>query len=184
MNTFDDLQTLWQEAPAPRPPDRLDDLKAEASRLDRTLRWRDLRELGAAAAVALFFSVVAVTWDDVRIAALATVGVSVWIAAVIIGVRLGVPRASPWAPLREAVAAEHRWLRAQTALLRWAWLWYVLPATVSILAFDYANGGFGPVFPYLMAAGAVSLGWMNWKAADELSVTRDAFAAHLRDLSV
>ena len=178
----DDLQALWQadDAPPPAPPP---DLRAEAARLDRTLRRRDLRELGAAVVVAAAFGTAGLVVPRLLAPALGLVGVSVWIAAVIVGVRMAAPRASPWAPLREALAAEHRWLSAQVTLLRWAWLWYVLPVTVGLLAFDLALAGFRPVFPTLVVGGSVALGWANWKAAADLATTRDAFAAHLRSLS-
>ena len=182
MNPLDDLQTLWHTAdvapPAPAP-----DLREQAADLDRTLRRRDFREIGAAAAVSLFFGVVALLAPRLLGPSLGMIAAAAWVTAVIVGVRMAVPRASPWAPLREAVAAEHRWLASQVTLLRWAWLWYVLPLAVAAVAFYLAVGGGSLVYPVLVAAGSVALGWANWKAADDLATTRDAFAAHLHALT-
>lgn len=179
----DALETLWQSAGGPPPPESLGDLHAEAARLDRTLRWRDVREVGAAAIGALIFLAIGVASPEVRGAAFATVAVSLWIAGVIVAVRLRFPRARPGDPLRRSVAAEHRWLAAQTRLLRWAWLWYVAPITSVIVAFDAAHDGVRPVYLIFVLALAAFLAWANWRAAADLARTRDAFADVLRDLS-
>ena len=180
MTSFDDLHTLWEAADPPPPPPT--DLRDQAAHIDQMLRRRDLREFAAAAAVAAFFVVVGAFFPSVRWAALSIVGVSVWVVGVLAGVRRVFPEASPSAPLREAVAAQHRWLSAQVTLLRCAGLWYVLPSIASALAFDYALDGFSPVFSLLIVASGGSLVWLNWKAADDLAVSRDAFAFHLRAL--
>ncbi len=176
----DNLQTLWQTADAPPPvPESLRD---RAARLDRTLRWRDVRELAAVAVVALIFSVRAAVAPELPWGALGLVGLSLWIGGVILSVRLRFPRASPWMPLRDSLRAEHRWLSAQTALLRWAWLWYVLPITAGVVAFDLSDGHGRPVYLTVVGLLGAALSWANWKAADDLMTTRDAFAAHLHDL--
>ncbi|MEM0961912.1 MAG: hypothetical protein AAGK21_05135 [Bacteroidota bacterium] len=183
MSTFDDLHLVWQQADAPPPTISLGDLKDEAAQLDRTLRRRDIGEVGAAVLVAVFFGFVAITSPSVRVAALTLVGLSVATVGVLLLVRLWIPRASPWAPLREALSSEHRWLSVQTRLLRWAGLWYVAPNILGILAFDHATDGIRPFYAALVLVFAAFLVWVNWRAADDLAATRDAFAAHLDTLS-
>ena len=180
MNTFDDLQKFWEAADPPPPPPA--DLREQADHLDRALRSRDRREFAAATAVSLFFITIGVFFPSVRGASLAVVAATAWIAGVLVVVRRALPPASPAAPLREAVAAQHRWLRAQVVLLRWAGLWYVLPVLGSLLAFDVALGGPRPVLALIIIGLGGSLVHLNWKAADELAVSRDAFAAHLHAL--
>ena len=179
----DPLETLWRSADAPPPPAPLDDLRDQAARLDRTLRWRDVREVGAAALGGLVFLAIGIAGSEVRGAAFATVAVSAWVAGVILAVRARFPRARASAPLRESVATEHRWLSAQTALLRWAWLWYVAPITAVVVAFDASDGGVRPVYlAFTLSLGAL-LAWANGRAAADLARTRDAFADLLHDLS-
>ena len=184
MTDLDALQALWR-ADDPAPPldaARLAAVRADADKLARTLRWRDARELGAVVLVALAFGVYAWLSPEVRLASLAIIAVGVWVGGVIVGVRRRFPRAAPDAPLRQALAAEHAWLRAQTALLRWAWAWYVLPITAGIVAFDL-SGTPSPLYLGLVAAGAVALGWANGRAADALAAQRDAVGNLLSDLS-
>ncbi len=184
MSELDPLQTLWREAETSRPDTlrHLDVLKARAATLNRTLMWRDVREIGAAALGAVFFGCVAVLVPDLRAVALGMVGLSLWVASVLLVVRFRYRRATPSASVRNALVAEHCWLRAQVALLRWAGLWYVLPLLSGILAFTASNGDLGPgVLAFSLALAGVLI-WLNWKAAAALSVTRDAFAAQIHDL--
>ena len=184
MTDLDALQALWR-AGDPAPPldaERLAAVRADADALARTLRRRDGRELGAVAVATLAFGLYAWLSPEVRLASLAIIAIGFWVAGVIVGVRRRFPRAAPDAPLREALAAEHAWLRAQTALLRWGWAWCVLPLTAGIAAFDL-SGTPSPVYLTVLAVGSVALSVLNWRAADALAVQRDATAALLSDLS-
>ena len=184
MTDLDALQALWR-ADDPAPPldaERLAALRADADELDRTLRRRDWRELGAVAFVTVVFGAFAVLQPETRAASLAIIAVGVWVGGVIIGTRRRFPRPAPDAPLREALAADHAWLGAQTALLRWAWAWYVLPITAGIVAFDLSREP-SPVYLTILGVGAVTLSVLNWRAADALAKQRDAAATLLTDLS-
>ena len=180
MNTFDDLQKFWEAADPPPPPPA--DLREQAGHLDRALRSRDRREFAAATAVSLFFLTIGAFFPSVRWAAFTVVGASAWIVGVLVAVRRAFPPASPAAPLRAAVAAQHRWLRAQVVLLRWAGLWYVAPVLAGLLALDIALGGPRPILALIILGLGGSLIHLNWKAADELAVSRDTFAAYLHAL--
>lgn len=185
MTTTDPLVALWQQSADPAPavdPARLDALKADAARLDRTLRWRDVREVGAAAFIVLGFGGMALVWDEVRVPAFALAAVGVWIAAVMLVVRVRTRRPGPDVPLRQALAAEVAWLDGQIALLRWAWLWYVLPLLLGFIAFESAGGSPRRLFILIAGGVAFELARLNWKAAAGLRPTRDAFAAVLSGL--
>lgn len=180
LHPFEDLQQAWEAGDPPPPPPT--DLRERADHLDRALRSRDRREMTAVVAVALFFVTIGAFFPSVRGASLAVVGATVWIVGVLVAVRRAFPSAAPSAPLREAVAAQHRWLRAQVVLLRWAGLWYVLPVLAALLAFDAALGGPRPILVLAFLGLGVTVVHLNWKAADELAASRDAFAAHLHAL--
>lgn len=186
MIPSDPLVALWRQSADPAPAvdaTRLDALKDEAARLDRTLWWRDVREVGASILVTLFFGGAAAVWDDVRAPALALAAVGVWIAAVMLVVRLRTRRPGPGVPLQQALAAEVRWLDAQMALLRWAWLWYVLPIALGLIWFETADGSPRRLFILLVGAGGVGLARLNWEAAAAMLPTRTAFATLRTDLT-
>lgn len=184
MSDLDTLQTIWREAETSRPDmiHQLEALKTRAAKLNRKLMWRDVREIGAAALIAVFFSAVAWFSADLRGVALGMVGAAAWVAAVLLGVRLRYRRPSPAASVRDALVAEHGWLRAQVTLLRWAGLWYALPLLAAAALFNVADEGVRPVYLTALVLFGLFLIWLNWKSATALSVTRDAFAAQIHDL--
>lgn len=170
----DSLDALWRAAddpPPPLSPGALRALKADAVRLRRQLVWRDVREIGAAALGAAWFGVVAAATGPLRLPALVLVAASVWVVAVLVAVRLGARHAVPDAPPRVAVAAEHRWLSVQTALLRWAGLWYVAPILLGLATFFWPDR----LRISLAVAVAAVIVWLNGRAAQRLAATRDAF---------
>lgn len=188
MNVLDDFRAVWQSVSDPPPtlsPDRLAGLKADADRLDRTLRWRDAREIGGAAVVAFLFGRHLDGPPELRLGAAIVVASAIWITAVLLITRLRHPRPRPGDSVRRALVLDRDRFGAQEALLRWAWLWYVLPIWVGMLLFmggtlSTLPGWLGLVGATLVAVG---IGWLNrWSARRDLAPTRDAAAALLDDL--
>lgn len=187
----DDLKGLWHSA-ASAPPAldaaRLGALRDEARKMDRTLLWRDAREVAVAALLAVFFAFQLgrpageASGSSLGLAVLC--GAALWIGAVILAVRLHYERPAPGAPVREALEAERDRFGSQAALLRWAWLWYVLPIWAGLVLHNgWPRSPFSWSVFGATAAFFVGLGWLNYRTARrELEPLRDQAAALLAEL--
>lgn len=143
---FDDYEALWRAQPAPSAPSPaaaenaalLERIRKEARSFDRTIFWRDIREILVAFAVAVCFGIEACRHTDAGhvawgrwIAAALVLGVAV----ILLRDRRSMP--SPGgaeAPLLEQIDAALAGLRFQTRVLaRVPWT-YALPLTIAIAA--------------------------------------------------
>ena len=146
---FDDWKDLWQKQPQPPPPDAaavkalLRRVRAEAHAFDRTILWRDLREV---------FAALLVFWLFARKAqALAVAGTPAWnlvlawlAAALPLGVagflvidRLRTRRLRPQNTGTVLSEIDHALaeLRHQHRLLMGVAWWYLLPLAISTALF-------------------------------------------------
>lgn len=191
---FDDFQTLWQTQPLPSPPDAaaieatLKRVRADARAFERTLLWRDLREVVAALTVCLFFA-----WEARTRMLAGTPSWHAWLAATLpLGVaiflvtdRLRARRASPSdapsvvAEIDRALAT----LRHQHWLLTHVTWWYLLPLGASALLFIVQPiADASPLWPVRLALGAcmtaflatvhAAIWWINRRAATKTLAPR------------
>ena len=184
------LRAAWHAAPTPPvfDPARLDALRDEARTMDRTLLWRDVREVLVAALLAAFFAFQlgrpAGETSGTPLGLAVLCGAALWIGGVLLAVRLRYERPAPGASVREALESERDRFAAQAALLRWAWLWYVLPIWAGLVLHNgWPHSPFGWLVFGATAAFAIGLGWLNYRVARrDLEPLRDQAAALLAEL--
>jgi len=182
----DDAQQLWQAQPTEGVRMSVEKLQAGATRFQRTIRHRNLREYLASAAVVSVFGYQFLRSDDV----LARVGFALLIAGTLyLAWNLhakGSSKALPSDPgLMSFLEFQRRELIRQRDLLRSIWRWYLGPLVpgfaVVIAAFGRANPAhfrhMGWVVALYVAAVAVvffGIAWLNQRAAGRLQQQIDA----------
>lgn len=130
----EDLKKLWREQPLQIPQthesvDTTDAFRLKMKKFDRTIFWRDVRELIACAVVALAFGLFLFSVKPM----MARVGCAITIAgAAFIAWRLvsSKRKAGPEiadAPVLQALRREKLKVEIQIGLLRSVWWWYLLP---------------------------------------------------------
>jgi hypothetical protein len=177
---FEDWQKVWQDEPAPLPEDVkaiLTDVRRKARAFDRSIVWRDLREVVAAVIVAVAFGWTGLAADKE--------GVSPWLCWIAAIIPLGVAgfllvdrqrmRRSRPTGERTVLAAIDQALievRHQARLLRSVVWWYILPlgvATLLFLAFVLgqaplpiaARATAGAVMAFVIVAINIRVWWLN-----------------------
>jgi len=144
MSTFDDMQAVWQTAADPPPridPSRLAELRREAERFDRAIRWRDRREF---AAVGLLVAIAVWMFPEapsvVRGGLVLMVAGGLFAAGWLWRAQRRVPPPAPDLPAAEALRQSLARVEVQIGLLRSVHRWYLAPLAVG---------------PLVMAAGVV-----------------------------
>ncbi|WP_412061084.1 hypothetical protein [Rubrivirga sp. IMCC45206] len=134
MTTFDALQTVWQTADVPVPrvdADAFAELRTEAERFDRTIRWRDRREYAAAAIVAVLFARGFPSADGLdRVGIVLAVLGAAFVCAWMWRAQRRRPPVAPGAPTAEALRVALERVEIQIRLLRTVAWWYLLPLMV------------------------------------------------------
>ena len=183
--TLDDYRDVWQEQ---EPSDDFDDLeevlndmKERSEEYDRTIFWRDVREIGAAVLVAGFFGWTAVSAETLltRIGALivvAAAGLIVW--------KLRATRESgedemAGRPVAERLKAEIERVEDQIRLLENVLWWYLAPMGAGLVVMVASGGIEGWFEPVYLGGLVVFFGfvwWLNQRAVDR------CYRPHRRDL--
>lgn len=206
---FDDCQVLWQKQPLPPPPDPttaealVRRVRAGARSFDRTILWRDLREVVAALALTLAFAGQARThtlagapgWS-LALAWLAA-ALPLGVAGFILFDRLRARRLRPRAAATVLSEIDHALaeLRHQHRLLMNVTWWYLLPLAASgalfVMAQPVAVQSSWPVrlmlavfTVTLLAAVNIPLWWLNRRyARKDLAPRIEQLERERRDLS-
>jgi len=141
MNKPDELEQLWQTQPVAA------ELKGEEMRrivlqkiekFDRTIRWRNIREVAASAIAALVFGYL--TWKQpngvARLGSVLIVGAMVWIIYYFWRHGSGPAEPEPDQSAAEFQSALIAKVDHQIRLLRNVKFWYLLPMYVGLLVFS------------------------------------------------
>ena len=181
------LRAAWQSASSTPPAldaETFRALQRDARSMNRTLVWRDAREIVVALGLALYFAfqlgrpAADVPWGGAQL--VVSCALMLWIVAVLLGVRMRYGRPLPGSTVREALQAERDWLAAQAALLHWAWLWYVLPVWASVTLWTEA----GWTVQAVVTLGCAGIAWINRRSARrDLAPLREQTEALLRGLA-
>src|SRR5579864_4015145 len=130
----DALRKLWQEQTFTAPPglpdtEQIAVVKRKMKRFDKTLFWRDCREVAACLLVVGWFGSELFRNHslEAQLGCWLLILSGIFIAAKLILSRRRVPPAEPSASLEEATGAEIRKVDVQIDLLRSVWWWYLLP---------------------------------------------------------
>lgn len=145
--TLDDAKRYWwsdrnAETPRTSPDQLLALVKADAARFDKRVRFRDVREMVAAA-----IGVALIAPTAIHANGLARLGVVVVIAAaVLIAVKLSRAARTPFEagvdhPVAVALRAERSQLNAQIHLLETVLWWYVGPMWLGLVMIIAGRGG-------------------------------------------
>lgn len=135
----DDMRNLWQNQPVNPVSISLEQLRKEAYRFQRTIRWRNLREyLGAAiVAAANLYYMGRFHGAVVRLGA----ALEVVAALVVIYTLHRRGRATSLDSLGESCVQHHRReLERQRDLLKTVWSWYLLPWVPGLVIFEVGVG--------------------------------------------
>ena len=137
----EDLKNLWKAQPAPAgasEPGLAARVREKTRKMDRTLFWRDSRELVACFAVVLWMAIgYHHAEPPLQTAGRIVVVLScVLIASILVYTRFGHrPRVTGVASLRDHLAEERRKIAAQIKLLRSVLWWYLLPLLTGYLLY-------------------------------------------------
>ncbi|GAB5536777.1 MAG: hypothetical protein Rubg2KO_30260 [Rubricoccaceae bacterium] len=208
MTSFDDMQAVWQttpDLPPPMAPGRQAEIRREAERFDRTIRWRDRREYAGVVLIA-FIAV----WMGAGASVITQVGAGLMVVGALIAVsnlwraQRRVPPPAPDLPAADALRQSLARVEVQIELLRSVLWWYLtpiavgplvivgagvvenvreLPADVSPLAIVGVVGA--ALFAFGLVIGVYyGIYRLNQKAVEtKLIPLRDRFAALLSDLT-
>ena len=167
----DALKKLWQEqqfAPASPAPDSelIPRMKTKMKKFNRTLFWRDARELIVCVFLALYFSYM-IPLSPSRLSAAGCVVIvlsCIFIGWRLVAARRAHPRVPETAPTGDFVRAELASVKRQIHLLRTVLWWYLLPLFIGVELFLF---GFPQPIGNLMGPTAVVVGvfafvyWLN-----------------------
>lgn len=132
---FETLQQRWQQQET-RSPAKVDaslvlqEVRRNHRSFERTIFWRDFREVGAALAATIYFVFRARNWTDYLLAA-AAAGVGIYILVDRLRQRKNRPSQSE--SLRSFVESSLLQVRHQSWLLRNVLWWYLLPLMAPVL---------------------------------------------------
>ena len=135
---FDPILSVWQNQTIPdhqRGEISMEDIHRQATRLDRRVRNRNLAEYGAAAIVAISFSIIFFVHDHWlwQLSCVEIVLSALWIVLVIRSRGRSQAAASFELSTHAYLARYRKELQAQEKLLRSAWAWYALPFACGVL---------------------------------------------------
>ncbi|MGA2173553.1 MAG: hypothetical protein ABSH38_01080 [Verrucomicrobiota bacterium] len=167
----DALKKLWREQPLPLPPtltgpQAIASINQKMRRFERTIWWRDFREVAACLVVAGVFG----CFFFMCPTALARAGCVITVlSAVFIGWRLlsskrRAGKDNPNAPVMEALQGELSKVENQIRLLRSVWWWYILPLTVGYETFFFGvnrNAADRAVFVSVGVLMGLAINWLN-----------------------
>jgi drug/metabolite transporter (DMT)-like permease len=130
-----ELEGIWKRQEAvDLSPENIAEIAATVQAVDRKFKrkiwWRDLREIGAALAVAVVFCVVGLSW--LRWIAVAS---CLFVAGYIVMSRRAVRSIVETSSLAERLQQMIRETETQIGLLRSVGWWYLLPCAVGMVAF-------------------------------------------------
>jgi hypothetical protein len=142
-----ELKSLWHEQEW-QPPTPLSDaellirMHARMRRFDRTIFWRDIRELAACAFILVFFgrSLFQSASTLTHAGAALLVAASIWIALALMIARRRHKPLPPSVPMSEFVAAERTKVDRQRSLLQSVLWWYILPIYIGVALFILGSG--------------------------------------------
>ncbi len=182
-----ELENIWRKQPAFEPsPENIARIAATVDALDRkfqrTIWWRDLREIGAALALAIWIALAGRTW--IRwIAVASALFVAAWIFRSRIVARPGREIPNVIERLQQMI----RETEMQIGLLRSVAWWYLLPCAIGMFAIvlDRSPRNFNSpsfwIFAGLLGAGIY---WLNQHAVQKkLAPRRDNLRRALAELS-
>ena len=137
MTPPDDLSAVWQTAADPPPvlaAGDLAELRTEAERFDRQIRWRDRREYAAAVLVAAVFASGFPEADLVgRVGIVLAVLGAAFVCAWMWRAQRRRPPVAPGAPAAQALGVALERVQIQVDLLRSVAWWYLAPLMVGPL---------------------------------------------------
>ena len=130
----DELKRLWREQPLALPAELsgtapLAELRKRMKRFDRTIWWRDLREVAACLVVIAVFGIYFI-WIPTalaRVGCVLTILSAIFIAWRLLGSKRQAGRETPGASIMDSLRVELSKVETQIRLLRSVWWWYVLP---------------------------------------------------------
>jgi Flp pilus assembly protein TadB len=130
-----ELEEIWKrQKAAALSPENIAEIAATLQAIDRKFKrkiwWRDLRDIGAALAVAVVFGAVGLTW--VRWIAVAS---CVFVATYILTSRRAVRSVPESSGLAKRLHQMIRETETQIGLLRSVFWWYLLPCAAGTVAF-------------------------------------------------
>jgi Flp pilus assembly protein TadB len=130
-----ELEEIWKRQKTTEPsPENIAEIAASVQAIDRKFKrkiwWRDLREIGAALAVAVVFGVLGLTW--LRWIAVAS---CLFVAGYILRSRRAVRTISESSSVAERLHQMIHETETQIGLLRSVLWWYLLPCAVGTVAF-------------------------------------------------
>ncbi len=181
MSHDDELKSLWQSNEPPKEESMsttivLDDVKRDASRFERTIRFRNLREYVAGAIVAALFgarAVFASSWLE-RLGSLELVVSAAWIAWTLARHGRSEGALPPTATTREVLGFRRTQMERQIALLSRVPRFYLAPLALGlglIWISDAMKLGMS-LFLVVYGVGVVALfvfiAWLNQRAARKL----------------
>jgi hypothetical protein len=175
----DALKKIWRDQPLPLPPplggpEAIASMNRKMRRFDRTIWWRDLREVAAG-----IFIVVVFSWyffrfpmPMARVGCVITVLSAIFIDWRLLSSKRRAARSSLNASVMEALQVELRKVENQIRLLRSVLWWYILPLTVGATVF-FAGVNRDAVARAVFIAFAVLMGlglnWLNqWAVRKQL----------------
>lgn len=171
----DALKQLWKGQPLedrPALPDQaiLAALGKRMKRFDRTILWRDFREVAACLFIVVFFGWELIAMKSSRLTQIGSVVLivsSVFIAWKLIQSKRRLPKAEPNGPIFEVVKIELQKVENQISLLRSVAWWYLLPLFIGVMLNAW-GGGAGIVFKLTYSAEVIALYtfiyWLNQRA--------------------
>lgn len=171
---LDGLKKTWQNRPMDVLPERPADemvssIKARLKKLNRTVFWRDVMEIGCSLGLILFFGkmIWAVRGATSRIGAAVIIAGLILIIAKLRGARRKEKKNEPAVSLKEFLSAERAGIDAQIRLLRSVLWWYIGPPILGANLFFVGTRGLSLAsLGYLIATLTLAafIYWLNLTA--------------------
>ena len=171
----DALKQLWkgqhfEALPALSDEAQIAAIKRRMKSFDKTIEWRDYREVAACIFIITFFGW-ALVWRNnstlTRAGCLVLIASAVFIAWRLIGSKRRLPKEEFNAPVFDAVKVELKKVENQIDLLRSVAWWYLLPLFAGVILFHWGSrGSFASKLIYSVAILAlyVFIYWLNQHA--------------------
>jgi len=172
-----ELKKIWQDTPHTENvqfnnQQILNDMNTSIQKLDRSIKWRNVREIAAAIFVIVFFAVQFFRFENdlAKLGAALVVPAALFVIYKLLEVRRSQKSVDVSTNIKEQLTDTRNYLKREQQLLKDILYWYILPLMIPVVIMSIGLDGFSVsnlVYLFTVFLFSVFVYWLNQRGAQQ-----------------